>query len=324
MTAWLSLIWMFIIIALVCWMLANILALLFQQRIDCNELQRARQQLWFTASLPWMMPLLAVCALALLCLAKYFSWIDDHCTVHLQDHPHFCFEHLPQFILGASESITAIFAILTFAYVTIFKLSSQIHQHEKAGLLRRLIAGKRKVRLLKNNQPLAFTVGIRQPIIVLSDGIKQCLSRRQQRIVVAHEIAHVRNKDVLKNALFEFLLCLHIFRYSLRNKWHLNTETRIDEQVANRFQRWEIAEVLVKLQRYTTKHFKAENYPISITGADTQLRILRLLQTYSQTHRKNTSKKIDLVLIACVASLPIILIANHHAVETLLGLWVSL
>lgn len=313
----LNLVWMLTVVALLAWMLANATVMACIPLLNRSNLTRERYQLWSLAAAPWMLPLASVATLAVIALLKAIGWIDDHCTVHAKHHPHFCLEHLPDILLSFSQSMIAIIGTGMLSGALVWQVGRQVRQHSKTRLLQRLASNKRLLKSLSDHRSLAFTVGVRTPVMFLSSGLKNKLTKRQQRIVAAHEATHIRHQDVLKNTLFEILLSLHVYRAHLRQRWHLNTEARADSCVAQRFDRLEIAEVLLTLEREAV----AKLHPVSIAGASSQARIRRLLQPSIE---KPPSTNVDIFFFSLFAALPVFLAFNHHAIETLLGWWLNL
>lgn len=62
-----------------------------------------------------------------------------------------------------------------------------------------------QLRLLDSSRPLAFTVGLWRPRIVLSESMISSLSDEELRAALFHELGHVRNCDPLRLAVVRFL-----------------------------------------------------------------------------------------------------------------------
>ena len=62
-----------------------------------------------------------------------------------------------------------------------------------------------RLRLLHSPKPLAFTIGLWRPQVIVSDGIASSLSEGELRAVLFHELAHVRSRDPLRLAVAQFL-----------------------------------------------------------------------------------------------------------------------
>lgn len=81
--------------------------------------------------------------------------------------------------------------------------------------------------------PLAITMGLMHPKIVLSTGLMNLLNDDELEAVIAHEMAHVKNRDPL--TIFFMTLCSSTFWYIPILKW-LNQQYRIlKELVADDF-----------------------------------------------------------------------------------------
>lgn len=61
------------------------------------------------------------------------------------------------------------------------------------------------LRLLYSTRPLAFTVGLWRPQIVLSEGMVSSLTEDEVRAVLFHELGHVRSRDPMRLAVVRFL-----------------------------------------------------------------------------------------------------------------------
>lgn len=311
----LNLVWLFLVVCLLAWALGNAVAMALSALPPAPSTRKERHRLWLLAALPWLFPLLTCLSLVALSLAKTLNWIDDHCRDHFQHHPHFCFEHLPDLALTFAQSSPVVLVASGLLVLLMTRIFAQVKQHRKGALLQRLVPALSRLNQFQDPRPLAFVMGIRQPRIFLSSGLKQWLTKRQQRLVVAHEAAHIRNHDVMKNVVFEVLLSLHLQRKILRQRWSLSTELLADQQVARRFDALELAEVLVSLERakFSSPH------PVAITGGITQTRIQHLLAPVETTEHSQLEWLTYLVLLA----LPTLAAFHHHALESLFGLWLK-
>jgi len=62
-----------------------------------------------------------------------------------------------------------------------------------------------RLRLLDSPRPLAFTVGLWNPQVVLSEGMISTLSQEELAAVLSHELGHVQSRDPLRLAVVRFL-----------------------------------------------------------------------------------------------------------------------
>jgi Zn-dependent protease with chaperone function len=123
----------------------------------------------------------------------------DHCFTHGHDHHHhLCLLHPPHatghpLIWAASMGLTLV--------VSIALLRGAWHGRSQRRLARALVATSRpselgdRVRLLDCREPLAVTVGIRRPTILLSASLIELATARTLEVVLAHERAHVTRGD---------------------------------------------------------------------------------------------------------------------------------
>lgn len=314
--SWLNLLWILLIVALCSWALANLLIAAFTPLLKSSHGVAERRPLWLLALVPWLLPLLATASLMLLALAKRLGWIQDHCLIHQAHHPHFCLQHLPEMTLQLGHSLAGAGALLALLILFTWRMAQLFRLFKQSAVLRKLVKAGRVKNTLEKSQPLAFTLGVRQPLIFISHGLRKLLNRRQLRIVINHEIAHIRNRDVLKNTLFEILLGLHLYPRLLRSRWYLSAEVRADAYVSRRFDSLEVADVLIKLQRAGVN----SPFPVSVGGGVLPTRIDYLLnantkQTHSQTKRQATSW----LFYLSIAAFPFALACHHHSLETLWG-----
>lgn len=309
--SYLALCWMLVVVASGAWVLSNVLIGLFSPLLWQVFNLSSRRHLWVMASLPWVLPLLAVMTLLFLAFAKSQGWVHHHCETHLAHHPHFCLEHLPTFALHLSSSLSGMFIVMC-GFCLIALRSVPIWQLQaKSRTFQRLVQGKSLRNTLDEERPLAFALGGWKPSIFISKGLRKLLSPKEMRIVVSHEVAHVRYKDVSKNTLFELLLSLHAFPRLLRSSWYLTSELRADRYVARKFDALEVANVLLKLRRATAH----SPFPTSIHGGQLSQRIDALIH---DKYSRRAPISINLIYF-CLLAFPCLIVFFHHSLETLLG-----
>ncbi len=78
--------------------------------------------------------------------------------------------------------------------LSIFPEASLAAAAADVGLTRHLV-------VLPNERPLATTVGLLHPVVVVSGGLARCLDAQELRAVLAHEQAHLRRRDPLRLVL---------------------------------------------------------------------------------------------------------------------------
>lgn len=294
------------------WLVANGLTPLLSRWLAKSSLSSQRRQLWMLASLPLSMPVSLISALGFVWLAKHQGWIEQHCSQAYTSL--FC-------INTASTEVTApLLFWLGLGLVLLMGLSvthswlKLAIEHLKARSLAKLAGSAKCITKLDHIQPQAFVLGVRHPVIFWSKQLNNLLTKQQQRIVLAHEISHIRRQDILKNLLFEVLLSFHFAPTQLRRYWQFNIEAQADDRLTAQFDRLEIAEVLLKLNRDCS----AAQPGLAFTGSSSLYRIERLL------HPKPTgfSGILEAVLWGLIGFTLFFTIIEHHSFEWLISWFV--
>lgn len=319
-----TLIWLFALLWLLGWAFAQTLlpfAIEWLKRSSGDLGSRPRRVL-LVCALPWLVPLTATAAMALLAVAKHLGWVPDHCLAHTPHHPHFCFEHLPQMLFGHGHGHALIAGILftLFALLTLRHGWRLYRQSANLKALTALSEGSGPLRLLEDPRSLAFVGGTTRPYIYFSQGLKNQLNRRERRMVFVHEVAHIRHRDLLLNHWVEFLLLAHIKPYAraLQTLWVDAIEMRADDKVAQRFGRVTTAELLLRLAQST----QLGPTVTAFGGGNTATRIDRLIN-HPASSRKTTPVFEGLLGLGLLAVMTTLL-TQHHTLETLIGLLVFL
>jgi Zn-dependent protease with chaperone function len=125
----------------------------------------------------------------------------DHCFTHGSDHHHhhLCLLHPPH-ATGHPLGWAAPLGLALMVAVVLVRCVWRGRVQRR--LARALVASSRPsrlggdVRLLDCPEPLAVTVGIRTPTILLSTGLIEFASKPTLEVVLAHERAHVRRGDM--------------------------------------------------------------------------------------------------------------------------------
>lgn len=319
-----TLLWLFALLGLLGWALAQTLVPFTLEWLKkCPAQGRSQpRRILLVAALPWLVPMTAALAMALLASAKSLGWVHDHCTLHAPHHPHFCFEHLPEMLLAHGHWHVAITAAALSLFALLCLRHGYRHRRQSTRLcaLMALSRGKGVLRVLDDSRLMAFAAGGPAPHIYLSQGLLGELTPRERRMVIAHEAAHIRYRDLQAGALLDTLLLLHFkpFAQALRHLWHEAIELRADERVARRFGKTATAELLLRFAQGT----HAAPVPTAFGGGNLTLRIQTLLKTDTPSGRDTPVFEvvIAIFLVALLAGLS----ANHHTLETLIGLVVRL
>jgi Zn-dependent protease with chaperone function len=129
------------------------------------------------------------------------AWSEhgDHCLAHGHGHHHhLCLLHPPH---ATGHWLTWVAPLLVAVPAAVVLLRWMWRGRGQRRLARTLVATSRPsqlgadLRLLDRAEPLALTVGVRSPTILLSTGLLERVSARALEVVLAHERAHVARGD---------------------------------------------------------------------------------------------------------------------------------
>lgn len=318
--AWLSLLWLLLLVAVGGWLLSFVMVT-FSLAVagDARLSPRLRQRrALILASLPWLLPASLVLAMCLIALLKPSGWINDHCLYHQHGHLHLCFAHLPLMNLGLVEAVCVGLIILLLSIHAVRLVRREVKTRRELQTLAGFARGQRRLRILEDNRPFALAVGIVNPLVLFSQGLLQRLSLHERRVVMAHELAHLRHADLLRNMLFEILLCLHlpIYAHRLRRIWLQALEEHADDSAVARFGRDTVAATLLQVIKVSRAHPLAN---FAAVGADPLVRIRRLLSTQEPTTSSQFFESFHMVVLLLASLLSFV---YHHALETLLT-WIT-
>lgn len=319
MTAWLDLLWLFFLLGFASWALAVSAASLIVSmacRAPLTPSVRARRAL-LIAWLPWLAPVTIIASACLIAASKQLGWITDHCIYHGSGHPHLCFEHLPSIGLNLLHALCAGLALGSFMLVLIRFMRREHRMTSRVNALRMLARGRRRLRILEDDRPFAFAAGPGNAFVLLSRGLLERLSLRERRIVLAHEIAHLRHRDPARNLMFGILLLLHLpgTARSLRGLWRQALEEQADDRVAARYGREDVAGTLLNVLRIS---HTAPMVILQVAGADPLQRVQRLLSSGNGLPRR--SWRFELAYLVLLVAVAVSVIGAHHPLESLLGL----
>jgi beta-lactamase regulating signal transducer with metallopeptidase domain len=161
------------------------------------------------------------------------SALTGACAEHAGSLWHACVWHPPaEFAPGGSGWWLAV--VLAVAAVLAIRTAMAVRQSSRAvAALVRLSRRSDGAWIVDSEQPLAVTAGFGGHVL-LSRALHARLSPRQRRIVLAHELAHVAHRDVLRSWLARVLSLLHApaTRRRLRAARDLAVEQRCDRVAA--------------------------------------------------------------------------------------------
>lgn len=318
---WTDFAWLLAVLALLTWLISAVaieLVVRFALRKSSASAIMPATACWAMTFTPWLLPLLIIFAVIALSAGKRLGIIADHCLHHPGvQHLHLCLEHLPVF----SPSLLLKIAVLMIATGVIWRLSQLLRRERLLAVMladiRHLEGSKGPVIRTRQSPVLAFAGGITQPLIVLSRKLFNGLSPRQRRIVLAHEIAHIRQRDSLLSSVMEFLLSTHFpaSRQMIRRSWTLTRELQADRKTAERFGNVDVAETLVRAASLVPPRTMTPGW--AIHGADMTVRVRTLLT--GATPVSHLALTFSAVLLLASFAAPVLLMKYHHAVETLLS-----
>jgi Zn-dependent protease with chaperone function len=316
-SAWLGFFWLLFLCALASWVLAALGATVLSRwpAVHLSPGLRARRAV-LIALLPWLLPLTTVVSVIGQSASKSLGLIADHCLYHGPGHPHLCLEHLPAISLshlhlaGAAGALLLVLTLLARYLVRERRVALRLRS------MRSLSHGFGRLRVLEYKQSLALAANLRDPFVLMSRGLLDRLTRRGRRIVLAHEIAHLRHNDLLRNYVFEVLLLLHLpwAVGRLRGSWRQALEERADDSVAARFGGDSVAQALVQVIRGSRPGWTPA---FSVSGADSLRRIERLLSPDENVNTRSVAFEVAYVGLLLAVGLTIT--TSHHRVETVLG-----
>ena len=281
--------------------------------LRCRRVQRL-------AVLPLVTSLLAILALLLPALFKLAGLIDDHCLAHGLHHPHFCLRHMPAFDAGP----VAVTLVILGAWPLAGLLRAAFDQFRQARLtttIARIAPEGRRLIRTDADSPRAFLLGIRQPRVVLTDGLIRLLSPAERRAVVHHEIAHARSGDPARRLLLGLLMPMHLpqARRRLMHQWKQAIEERADDSVAARGQGLDLASALIKILRAGAPKAPMAAFSMGADSADIALRIRRLA---GRAPEQPASPWLERSLIAALGLTSLAIAGKHHVAETFIG-WLA-
>lgn len=318
MTALLDFFYLLTLLAVMAWLLANGLLWLAGRLLSPEHLSR---HLWLYALTPWLAMAAPVTAMCVIAAAKPLGWIADHCAHHGMHHPHLCFEHWPALdlqwihLLSAAALASLLIKVLTGFLFREFKAA-----RDTTALLA-LSRGNGRLRRLDTSEVFACTAGYRHPTLFMTHGLTDRLDHRERRIVLAHEVAHLRRRDPLRNLVFNVLLLAHwpSSARSLCALWRQRMEEQADDRAACRFGPEAVAATLIKVARLSGP---SPTGSLSASGGQLLPRIHRLLHAQPDRVSRTLTISSALTITAFLGGVATLVIV-HHSLETLLGFLVG-
>ncbi len=170
-------------------------------------------------------------------LVSLFVPAFDHCLEHDDHHFHLCFRHMPSALTsGLAQGV----ALGSVVLGSVALLRASMRARRRARAWRSLLLTSRYEPLLGAHvvaltTPLAFTAGLWRPRVFLSRALVHDADAETLAIVLAHEHAHARRRDVLVAAVAAWGLRLfgRRTRARLQAELALSAERAADECAAH-------------------------------------------------------------------------------------------
>jgi Zn-dependent protease with chaperone function len=272
--------------------------------------------LW--ALLPLLAGLLTVMAVVTPSLLTAAGLMADHCLLHGTHHSHLCLLHpgTTPTIPGAAPLLGLLAgSLLVWAAVGGWRLERAIRPWRT---LRHVAASESAtgVRILDTARPLAATVGLLRPTVLVSRGLMDGLSPQAGRAIWAHEAAHRRRRDPLRLALARLGTALHLpgTGRALKRELELAVERAADEAAAGQVgDRVTVAEALLAVARM--RPVPAPGLGFTQDPLEIRVRALLADAPTGCRPRRGVGSAFTGLAVALLALSP----RFHHGLETLLG-----
>jgi Zn-dependent protease with chaperone function len=248
----------------------------------------------------------------------------DHCLRHPDEHLHLCLVHPPE---GAGSAAGWIF----LAAVGVLLASSTLRVARSLITARRTLtvllrgtgrSARLEVTWLRCTLPIAATVGLLRPRIVVSEALRAALPPHLLDAVIAHERAHVRRRDVARRTGATLLGLLHLpsVRRLLLDDFVAATELAADATAATEVRGGSlcVADAILAVQRLAGDVRPA---PLAVAFGETSVRarIEALLGPAAIERRRHRVASAVAGAAIAVLAAPLL----HHTIETVLSILVG-
>jgi Zn-dependent protease with chaperone function len=237
----------------------------------------ARARLWLYA--PLWVPAVLVAASMTPGLSGAVMGVGDHCMTHGGHHHHLCVLHPPHAsnLPWIPYAVAAAWLPLLVAFALAARAGAA-----RLGAARALVRSSRPsalgddVRLLEQREPIALTVGLLEPAVLLSRGLLDAVSPQGLEVILAHERAHVRRRDTawaFVDALAASILPRSA-RVALLDEITLAQEQACDAAAAAERGREPVVSALMEVARL---RLAAPAFGMSAGASSLEARVLHLL-----------------------------------------------
>ena len=218
------------------------------------------------------------------------SWMNsheivaEHCSTHTNGIAHLCWfdpiVHLSEvfWIAGA----TIIVSLLIF---TTYKIIKLLIKHWRFQTTLHVISecdSHHNVFRIASEHLFVFSAGLFAPRVFISSQLITKLSEQQLDVVLSHEQAHCRRRDVLQRFILNVASLLHFSgtRQNLLSDLELAHEQICDDDAAQHVgDRFLVAETIIKIARHLTLSMPEKKLGISaFNGSHIDIRIQQLLE----------------------------------------------
>ncbi len=284
------------------------------QYIEQFSLHTQKRILWLFVSAPWLLSIIYV---------AFFvpSLFQSHNTIWLTHwhHPH-------EFYLTSWHGAFLFVSALGFIYVLTRKLITASRHLSALSSLTGLFQNKGQheqisldVVVLESQTPLAFSAGIFNPKCYVTTGLVEQFSGEELDIILEHERAHIKHKDLQQKLLFTLLVSFFPkpVSFQLNRSFSLVAEKLADQSVCENHSKLDIAQTLIKsvrAQKLSKDYFCSAvvNY---FTSDDVDSRVKALIEP--QDYRL-FSWNLCLIFLASFTIVSFVGVDGlHHLIETL-------
>jgi|APLak6261660806_1056025.scaffolds.fasta_scaffold00111_5 Zn-dependent protease with chaperone function len=218
------------------------------------------------------------------------AWTDnhqiatEHCSSHTNRIAHLCWFDP---IVHLSDRLWAV-GISVLASIMLWNASKGIHllvKHWHFQTTLRLVGQpdpQRGVFRIASEQLFVFSCGFFKPYAFISSRLTEQLSAKQLDVVLAHEQAHCRRRDILKRLLLSLTALFHFpaARRQLQADWELAQEQICDDAALQKAgDRLFVAETIIHLARQlNTRMLEQDRIGVTaFNGSHIDIRIHQLL-----------------------------------------------
>lgn len=245
----------------------------------------------------------------------------DHCLAHDDHHFHICFRHIPPVLVSGLAQGIALGLVVLGSFVL---LRASLRARRRARAWRSLLLTSRYdsalgAHIVALTTPLAFTAGLWRPRVFVSEALVRDADPETLAIVLAHEHAHARRRDVLVLAVAAWGLRLfgRRTRALLQAELALSAERAADECAAHASgDRLAVAAAIIRVAQHVTASPQLGVARVHFGAGHIDARVAALMAPSPAI----TGRAVALAALGA-AALGLLVAADplHHVIETLVG-----